>query len=186
VLGGAATATFTLGAAATVTAELRDEGNAVVSSLLDERRPAGTNTLDWSAATVPEGRYTLSVTARSGTKSVTKTTSVAIDRTVSDLSQAPSTISPNGDGVDDSAAFSFTLAEDAPVRIDVELADGTIAATPFDGELPGGQHTISWDGTAAGTVLPDGRYFVVLTVTDDLGDVQIPLPLPLDLASAPP
>jgi flagellar hook assembly protein FlgD len=186
VLGGAATATFTLGVAATVTAELRDEGDAAVSSLLNERRPAGANTLDWSAATVPEGRYTLAVTARSGTKSVTKTTSVAIDRTVSDLSQAPSIISPNGDGVDDSASFSFTLAEDAPVRIDVELAGGTIAATPFDGELPGGQHTVSWDGTAAGAVLPDGRYFVVLTVTDDLGDVQIPLPVPLDLASAPP
>jgi flagellar hook assembly protein FlgD len=186
VLGGDATATFTLGVAATVIAELRDESGATISSLLNERRAAGANTFDWSSVTVPDGRYTLTVTARSGTKSVTKAVSVAVDRTVSDLSESPSIISPNGDGVDDSAAFSFTLAEDSPVRIDVKLADGTIAATPFEGELTAGQHTIAWDGTAGGAVLPDGQYSVVLTVTDELGDVQIPLPAPLVLASTPP
>jgi flagellar hook assembly protein FlgD len=186
VLGGPTTAGFTLGAAATVTAELRDESGAPVVSLLDERRAAGDNTLEWSAATVPDGRYTLAVTARSGAKSVTKTASVTVDRTVSGVSESPSAISPNGDGVDDSAAFSFTLAEDVPVRIDVVLADGTVAATPFDGELAAGQHTIAWDGTAGGAVLPDGPYSVVLTVTDELGEVQIPLAPALVLASAPP
>ena len=53
-------------------------------------------------------------------------------------------------------------------------------ATPFQGQPGLGQHTLDWDGTANGAPLPDGRYVVVVTVTDALGDVQLPLPLTID------
>jgi flagellar hook assembly protein FlgD len=186
VLGGAAKATFTLGGVAQVVAVLQDANGVAVATLLDERRSAGSNTLDWSTDGVPDGRYQLVVTATAGTKSVTKAAVVAIDRTVSGLAESPPVISPNGDGTDDSAAFSFTLATDAAVRIDVERADGTVAATPFEGTLVAGAHTVSWDGTAGGALLPDGRYTAILTVTDALGEVQIPMPLPLTIDSTPP
>jgi hypothetical protein len=186
VLGGDATATFTLGGAAQVAAVLQDAGGVSVATLLGERRSGGSNTLAWSADGVPDGRYRLVVTATAGTKSVTKAVDVTIDRTVSDLNESPPVISPNGDGSDDSAAFSFALATDAGVRIDVEQAGGVVAATPFEGALTAGAHTISWDGTSGGAVLPDGQYTVILTVTDALGEVQIPLPLPLTIDSTPP
>ena len=185
VLGGDSTATFTLGGAAQVAAVLQDANGRSVATLLGERRSGGSNTLAWSADGVPDGRYRLVVTATVGTKSVTKAVDVTIDRTVSDLIESPPLISPNGDGSDDSAAFSFVLATDAGVRIDVEQAGGTVAATPFEGTLTAGSHTISWDGTSGGAVLPDGQYTAILTVTDALGAVQIPLPLPLTIDSSP-
>jgi hypothetical protein len=183
VLGGPATATFTLGAAAQVAAVLQDANGVGVATLLTERRSAGPNTLGWSTDGVPDGRYRLVVTATAGATSVTKAAGVTIDRTMSGLAETPPTISPNGDGIDDAASFSFTLATDAAVRIDVEQADGSVAATPFEGTLTAGQHTITWDGTSGGVLLPDGAYNAIVTVTDALGAVQIPVPLPLVIDS---
>jgi hypothetical protein len=66
-----------------------------------------------------------------------------------------------------------------PVRLDIEQA-GSVVTSPFQGELAPGAHTLGWDGTAAGAPLPDGRYVAVFTITDALGEVQIPLPVTID------
>ena len=102
-----------------------------------------------------------------------------VDRTLTGLVASARAISPNGDGVDDRLTLSFALTQNAPVRIDVEQS-GAVVATLFQGQPGLGQHTLDWDGTANGAPLADGRYIVVVTVTDALGDVQLPLPLAID------
>ena len=87
--GATSTATFTLGAAATVTAQVLDANGARALSVPPERRTAGPNSFTWSAAALPDGRYLLAVTAKAGTKSVTKTAAVTVDRTLSGLTPGP-------------------------------------------------------------------------------------------------
>lgn len=88
-------------------------------------------------------------------------------------------ISPNGDGVNDSTTFSFTLAQSVPVRLDIMVA-GVVVGTPFQGQLGIGPQTIAWDGTGFGAPLLDGAYSATITVTDQLGDVQLAVPITID------
>ena len=180
VLDGDATVTFTLGADAAVTARVEDATGATVASLLDEKRTAGQNSFVWPASSLADGRYRLLVTAKAGATSITKTDDVIVDRTLTGLAASPPAISPNGDGVGDSTTFSFALVGTTPVRLDIEQAGGLVVATPLQGELAAGGHTVGWDGSSAGALLPDGRYTAVVTVTDALGDVQYPLPFTID------
>jgi hypothetical protein len=177
--GGSSTATFTLGAPAIVTAQVLDQDGVRVLSLPAARHAAGPNSLTWSAASVPDGRYLLAVTAKAGTKSVTKAAPVTVDRTLTGLGPQQAVLSPNGDGIADSVTFSFQLTQDVPVRLDIEQA-GSIITSPFQGELAAGAHTLGWDGTVGGTPLADGRYVAVFTITDALGDVAIPLRVTID------
>jgi flagellar hook assembly protein FlgD len=177
--GGSATVGFTLGGPALVTARVLDANGIVVATVLDEQRPAGNNAFVWELGALPDGRYRLAVTAAAGTKSVTKAADVVVDRTVTGFAASSRAISPNGDGVADGLSLSFTLTQNVPVRVDVELS-GAVVATLFQGQPGLGQHTLDWDGTANGVVVPDGRYAVVVTVSDALGDVQLPLPLTID------
>gem|GEM_PF-3747332 len=130
---------------------------------------------------LPDGRYRMVVTATSltGPKSVTKAVDMVVDRTLAALEALPRTISPNDDGVADTTTFSFMLAQNVPVRLDIEQG-GIVVATPFEGQLGIGPHTLDWDGKSNGVALPDGDYIAVLTVSDQLGDVQLSLPLTID------
>jgi flagellar hook assembly protein FlgD len=177
--GGDATVSFTLGGPARVTAQVLDANSVSLGTVLDEERPAGNNTFVWSAGALTDGRYRLAVTARAGTKTVTKAFDVVVDRTLSGLPAALPPISPNGDGVSDSVTLAFTLTQDVPVRVDVEQG-GAVLTTPFQGQPGVGPRTVDWDGTANGAPLPDGKYMVVVSFTDSLGDIQIPIPLTID------
>jgi flagellar hook assembly protein FlgD len=105
---------------------------------------------------------------------VTKTADLVVDRTLTGLQASSSVISPNGDGVDDTLTLAFSLTQDVPVRVDIEQS-GVVLATVFQGQPGLGPHTLTWDGTANGAPLAAGRYQVVVTVTDGLGDVQFPV-----------
>ncbi len=178
--GGSSTVSFTLGAAAQVTVELRTEGGTLVRTLLaPASRPAGTSSVAWDARTVRDGRYRVVVTAAAGGATASRGADVVVDRTVTGLGESLPAISPNGDGVDDGTVLSFVLSQDVPVRLDVEQA-GVVVATPFSDWLPAGGQTLTWDGTNAGTPLPDGRYTLRLTWADQLGSVSLSLPLRID------
>jgi flagellar hook assembly protein FlgD len=179
--GDSATVTFTLGAAAKVMAQVLDTDGAPLLTLLNEQRLAGNNSFEWGANVLPDGRYRLVVTATAvtGTKSVSKSLDIVVDRTLAALDAEPRTISPNGDGVSDTTTFSFMLAQNVPVRLDIEQ-NSMVLATVFAGQLGIGPHTLTWDGTSNGATLPDGNYIAVMTVTDQLGDVQLSLPLTID------
>jgi hypothetical protein len=176
-----ATVSFTLGGAAQVLAQVLDVGGAPLLTLANEVRLAGNNSLEWGAHVLPDGRYRLVVTATSPTtkKSVTKSVDVTVDRTLAGLEATPRLISPNGDGVADTMTLSFMLAQNVPVRLDIEQ-NAAVVATPFQGQLGIGPHTLDWDGTWNGAPVPDGVYTVVVTVTDQLGDIQLSLPITID------
>jgi hypothetical protein len=176
-----ATVSFTLGTPSQVTAQVLDEGGAPLLFLINEERLAGNNSFEWGAHALPDGRYRMVVTATSFTDSkvVTKAVDIVVDRTFAALDAMPRTISPNGDGFADTTTFSFQLAQNVPVRFDIEQG-GVVVATPFQGQLGIGPHTLVWDGLSNGAALPDGDYSAVFTVTDQLGDVQLSLPLTID------
>lgn len=178
--GGAATVSFTLKAAAQVTVALvAADGTLVRSVLAPTARPAGAGSVAWDAHSVRDGRYQVVVTATAGGATVSRSAGVVVDRTVTGLSASLQAISPNGDGVADGTVLSFTLSQDATVRLDVEQA-GVVATTPFSGWLPAGAQTLTWDGTNDGLPLPDGPYTLVLSWTDRLGSVSLSLPLQID------
>jgi N-acetylmuramoyl-L-alanine amidase len=175
-----ATATFTLGAPARVTAALESATSATVVPLLAAPRPQGLNVLSWSAGSVPDGRYRLLVTATAVGRSVTKSVAVVVDRTLTSLLPSALYLSPNGDGVDDSTSVTFTLDQAAPVRVDVRQA-GVLLATVFQGALPAGPGSVTWNGTVNGALVGEGTYQLVFTVTGPLGEVSQSLSLTIDL-----
>jgi hypothetical protein len=177
--GDASTIGFTLGAAANVTVQVLDAGGAPLLTLIDEARTAGNNSLEWGAHVLPDGRYRVVVTAKAGTKTVTKNVDVVVDRTLAGLDAMPRLISPNGDGVNDSTTLSFSLAQNVPVRLDIEQA-GIVVGSPWSGQLGIGPQTLTWDGTGFGAPLFDGTYEATITVTDQLGDVQLAVPITID------
>ena len=173
------TVSFTLGTASVVTGQVLDEGGATVLSLVNEQRAAGNNSFQFGAHVLPDGRYRMVVTAKSGTKSVTKTAPLVVDRTLTGLQAMPTVISPNGDGVNDATTLSFALAQNVPVRLDI-LQAGVIVGSPFQGQLGIGPQTIAWNGSGFGSPLFDGTYQATITVTDQLGDVQLAVPITID------
>lgn len=182
--GAAGSVEFTLSAPAHVTAMLLDSNGVNVLSLLDEDRQAGVGSFVWDASSLADGRYTVSISAKpaSGT-TVTATAAVIVDRTIGAVTVTPGTFSPNGDGVDDLATLSFTLAQAVPVQVTV-VQNGSVVETLFDGTLAAGQHTINWDGTdGLGALFPDGSYTLIVTVTDGLG--AVPIAVPVVLATGP-
>ena len=175
---------FTLGSAAQVQAQVLDAAtNAVVAQVLDAKEPAGATTVPWDPSGLPAGRYRIVVTATIGTKRAAKWADVVVDRTLSGFSASPAIFSPNADGVDDTTTFSFLLAAPANVELDIEQG-GAIVATVFAGDLAAGQTSIAWDGTGFGSLLPDGVYQAVATVTDALG--AVPVSIPVTIAAQPP
>jgi hypothetical protein len=170
---------FTLGTAALVNAQVLDGGGAAVLTLINEQRLAGTNSFEWNAHVLPDGRYRMVVTAKSGTKTITKAADVVVDRTLAGLQAMPTVISPNGDGVNDGTTLTFSLAQNVPVRVDIMQA-GVIVASPFQGQLGIGPQTIAWNGAGFGVPLFDGTYQATVTVTDQLGEVQHAVPITID------
>ncbi len=175
----AMTVSFTLGTAAVVTAQVLDEGGAPLLLLINEQRDAGNNSFEWGAHVLPDGRYRMVVSAKTGTKTVTKTADVVVDRTLAGLQAMPMVISPNGDGVNDGTTLSFSLAQNVPVRLDIMQA-GVIVGAPFQGQLGIGPQTLQWDGSGFGAPLFDGTYQATITVTDQLGDIQLAVPITVD------
>jgi hypothetical protein len=169
--GATATASFYLGAPAHVGAQLETLAGTPVIGVLSAGLPAGVNEFTWSAASIPDGRYRLVVTATTGGRSVRKAADVVVDRTLTALQASPQVLSPNGDGVDDTTTLSFTLDQPVPVQVDV-LQAGTVLGTVFQGTLGPGPQAITWDGSLNGVPLGPGDYQLAFTVSDALGDVQ--------------
>jgi hypothetical protein len=173
------TISYTLSASATVTAVLRAPDGRQLATLFSERRAPGTRTFVFTADGVPDGRYEIVLTATDGKATVTAVLPVVVDRTVAGWAVTPKSFSPNGDGRKDTVTFTYSLARQASVQIDVRR--GTqVAAAVFAGSLAAGPQTVTWDGTAPSGRLLDGRYAAVLTATTALGTTLHATPVRVD------
>ena len=163
-----ATVAFTLSGAAHVTAQVLDATQAVVATPFDQDVPAGAASFALDPTALPDGRYTVQLTATpAGGAAATATLPFLVDRTIGGLSVGP--------GADGTTALTFTLSQAVAVHIEVQ-SKGKALVTVFDGSLGAGAHTLAWDGTdGAGNALPAGAYTLVLVVTDALGKVEVPL-----------
>jgi N-acetylmuramoyl-L-alanine amidase-like protein len=157
---------YTLGAPANVTIDLQTETGLPLVRLFTGTKPAGQHVFAWDGGAYPDGRYQLVVTARGRSgRQLSAPIPVVLSRTLSGFMVTPTALSPNGDGRNDSASISFTLAVPALARLDL-LRGPTPLASLVAGALPAGLQALAWDGRAR-----DGDYRLALTVTDATGPV---------------
>jgi hypothetical protein len=92
----------------------------------------------------------------------------AVDRTLSGLALGTTSVTPNGDGIDDTLGLSFTLAAGANVVVQIEQA-GAFVAPLFSGPLPAGAAQFTWDGSTPSGPAPAGTYDAVVLVDGPFG-----------------
>jgi hypothetical protein len=152
--------TYTLSQPATVTATLRDAAGATLATLFSEQKKAGRQTFRFTAAGVPDGRYTVVLVARDVVgKEVRAEIPIVIDRTLAAFAATPAVFSPNGDGRLDTIALTFVLTSGAHVTI--EIAGGPRV---FEGDLAPGAQSFPWGGK-----LRDGKHAAVIEVAGPFG-----------------
>ncbi len=78
-------------------------------------------------------------------------------------------MSPNGDGVNDSATLAFALTRPATAKVTVKVAGKGVRSFSL-GELPAGPGSVVWDGlTADGAPVASGRLTFTVTAVSALG-----------------
>jgi flagellar hook assembly protein FlgD len=131
---------------------------------------------DTSGAVVPDGTYSLLVTATNQSGSA-RAASLAVSvlttpPVFSDLTGG--VVSPNGDGIDDTTTLSYRISRPCQTRIVVSDAAGTVLRV-LQGwsEVARGAHSVSWNGKlAAGgswVAAVDGRDTFTVYARDALG-----------------
>jgi flagellar hook assembly protein FlgD len=167
---------FSLTTAATVTVEIVDGSGTTVRRLANAGSfPAGRSRLVWngrngSGALVPDGLYSVQVSAQSPGQLDSDAEDVIVDRTLGHLGVAPRPFSPNGDGRRETTTVTFELARTATTRVLVRYGGERIATLRPAAVLPAGLQSFVWDGrTRSGTRAVDRRYTVRVEATTSLG-----------------
>ncbi len=176
---------YTTTTQATVDVTLFDAGGSVLTAVVPQTLlPAGRHSLTFDGLDLPDGVYTLVVTAVGDTGvSVSRRVRITITRTLATASLSPAVFTPDGDGKRDELAVTFRLDAPASVRVRV-LREGTWVATLFSGALDPGLQSVRWDGAKRSGRTVDGSYSAVVEATDAVGTVSLALPFLLD-AQAP-
>jgi hypothetical protein len=173
------TLAYSLTTTAQVTALLRTSDGRQLSTLFQQQLPAGKHAFTFSGATVPEGRYSIVLDATDGKTTVSATLPLVVDRTLSSFGVTPALFSPNGDGRNDTTAFTFDLARQAQVRLDVKR--GTqLMATVANASDPAGHQSLSWDGSTTHGRIRDGSYSAVVTAASAIGTTSHSVPIRVD------
>jgi hypothetical protein len=150
---------------------ISDETGMVVETVeQDQSHPAGRSSLPYMPDALPDGHYTVTLHARTTTgRTGTLQAQLSVDRTLSGVSVQPPAFSPNGDGIDDTITFSYQLAKQAYVTVEV-VQNGRVLALVFQGTSDPGPYSVTWDGRTATGVVAPGHYEVRVTVVDDLAE----------------
>jgi hypothetical protein len=148
---------YTLTAPATVTATLRAVDGRDVAVLFTQQHQPGKQSFRFTAASVPEGRYQIVLTAVNGKMTATASVAVVVDRTVRTFAASPAAARRD-------ITFAFELTRVAAVRLDIARAGKTLTPV-YSGTLPAGAQTVGWKVTGT----KDGKYAGVLTTTTEVG-----------------
>jgi N-acetylmuramoyl-L-alanine amidase len=166
---------YRLGAPATVNVDLQGADGTPIALLSSRAMGAGKQVFVWNGGGYPDGRYRIVVTARGARgRLVAAATSVVLSRTLWGFVVTPTTLSPNGDGRNDTASVSFSLLFPAFARL--QVLRGTVQIVrPLYESLPAGPQSLTWPGGVR-----DGEYNLALTVTDAVGPVTQIVPVLVD------
>jgi hypothetical protein len=142
---------YTLTAAATVTATLRAADGHDVATLFTQQHTPGKQSFKFTAATVPEGKYQIVLTAVNAKSTVQATVPVAVDRSVAAFTVAPAVARSD-------VTLGFNLSRAVAVRLTIAQGSKTIVPLYY-ASLPAGPQNVTW------TIAPetkDGTYAAVL------------------------
>jgi len=91
---------------------------------------------------------------------------------ISNVGAIPNPFSPNEDGIFDSTAVHYTLADSAAVIVSV--ADSTLAEllTLWSGWGAPGEYSHWWDGSVDGTPVEDGAYYFLIEAVPHVGGME--------------
>jgi flagellar hook assembly protein FlgD len=167
---------FSLTTAATATVEIVNNSGVSLRRLANARSfPVGTSRLLWdgrngSDVLVPDGLYSVLITAQSPGQSDTDAGDLVVDRTLGHLRVAPHPFSPNGDGRRETMTVAFDLARAATVRVLVRYGGRRIATLRSAADLQAGPQSFVWEGrTRWGSRAVDRRYTARVEATTSLG-----------------
>ncbi len=141
--------------------------------------------------TLPDGAYRVVATASDawGNPPVTAPTTLSLSGMPPVLSltgtrSVPILVSPNGDGLNDTARLTFVVSKPATIVTSVRDAAGATLRT-LTLQANAGPGTVTWDGLgAAGTLVPDGQYVLGITARDAAGNVGAGVTVPVVIATA--
>jgi hypothetical protein len=131
----------------------------------------------WDSSGVPPGRYGWAIDAGPTIRPATGFVGAAPKPlALTRFSASPPTISPNGDGVKDTAKVSYTLSVAATVTAALRASSGLQLATLFSDRRKAGKHAFTFgaDGVA------DGRYDILLTASDGRTAATAIVPVTVD------
>ena len=146
---------------------------------------------DAVAQPVPDGSYRVVATASDtwGNPPATAQAVLHLDGTPPGLAltgarSEPILVSPNGDGLNETARLAFTLSEPATLVASVRDAAGATVRT-LTLSAAAGPGAVAWDGLgAAGERVPDGPYVLEVTARDATGNVGPSVVAPVVVATA--
>jgi hypothetical protein len=180
-LGGIVRFTARLSAAGPWTVTVRDSSGNVVAR---GRGTGQTVAWAWDATGIPPSRsYAWTIEGGTQTRPATGTIGKAPPppppaSILSGLTATPPVISPDGDGIADGLAISYTLAARASVTAAVKDSLGSVVATVFSNQLQS-PRTQSFSYAASG--LADGKYtFSVVAVGADGRSSRLEVPFGID------
>jgi hypothetical protein len=179
-VGDKAQITYFLGTAASITLTLGDAAGNPLQTLFSGVVSQGAHAFVWNQVAVPDGRYTITISALSGTgKPVTSRTTFYVDRTLAQPKLSAPGISPNGDGLFDTTTLGFRLTASAKVRVELQRT-GKVLAALFDQSLGVGAVQVPWNGSLGSRRVADGSYQLVVKATDALTTITQQLPVVVD------
>jgi hypothetical protein len=161
---------YSLTGRASVTVTVVDAtGKVVATPFAAQLQGARRQSFTFPADGLADGIYTLVVSAvGDGGRTGRLVAPFAVDRTLTGLALSTSTLTPNGDGIDDSLGISFTLAGPANVVLQIEQAGALIARVVTESLLAGAAQ-LTWDGTTPSGPAPAGTYDAVVLVDGPFG-----------------
>jgi N-acetylmuramoyl-L-alanine amidase/CHU_C Type IX secretion signal domain len=177
-----ATLDYRLSSSASLTVEILDSSFALVATPVSGVwTGAGDKKLTIDTTSLPDGRYSVVLSASTALAFTSKTVLLSVSRSLGLVAAAPALFSPNGDGTNDSLELRFTLAAPATVRVQV-FRDGRWVATPFPRKVyAAGSHRLVWNGRRGSSAVREGSYVAVLESTDLSGTVGAEVPFATDV-----
>ncbi|MGH3133357.1 MAG: hypothetical protein ACRDNY_06385, partial [Gaiellaceae bacterium] len=172
---------YRLSTPANVTVAIVDPNAVTVATVVDRVwTRAGEHSVDVDAAALPDGIYSIVLTARTAAGSeVQKTVPITVSRTLGLVTVSPALFSPNDDGRLDELEIGFALAAQADVRVRI-LRDGRWVASPLVASYPPGLQRFVWNGIRSSGRLRDGMYEAVIEARDAIGTISVAVPFASD------